>query len=220
MEFISRPRSGSAQLLRELAAASPTLVASNKVVAWGLQAHGAINGGPKISNFEQTRKFREANIPTPDAQREIPTINPTLWIGREDSHTRGRDIKFSNKRGFNESNYFVKLIPQPSEEWRITIAFGRAIARGKKIPGPRTTSDIIRNRTKGWVLDHTIDPPEGIRTAAKNAIKALGYDFGSVDIIYKDGVAYVLEVNKASGLDSYTATAYIRALERHVNETR
>lgn len=217
LTIISQERSASAELLRALATGRGRFRNRDLSVSWGRQSGSAINGGPKVSNYDQLGKFREAGLSTPDFTRVEPTTDRDLWIGRKDSHTRGRDIKFPRQtRGFRESDYYVKLIPLPSEEWRLTVAFGKTIARGKKIPGPNgSPTELIRNRSHNWVLDHRVDPPKGLRDAAKRACASLGYDFGAVDIIAKDGTFYVLEVNKAPGLDNYTAEAYVKAFENH-----
>lgn len=229
MEIISKPNSLSADMLREAAAENAVLSASPQRVAWGLQASNAWNGGAKISNYEQLQKFRDAGLNTPGFQSYVPIEHARVeFIGRKNFHTRGMDIKFwkpdlatrgRNNTAYINSDYWVTLIPRPSEEWRITIAFGQSIARGLKVPGPEANADgIIRNRTAGWVLDHTVKPSEVVRAAAKAAVAALGYDFGSVDLIVKDNIIYILEVNKASGLDPYTCQAYIKAFQKKVVE--
>ena len=53
--------------------------------------------------------------------------------------------------------------------------------------------------------------PDPVRdTIAVNAVKALGLDFGAVDIIYneKENQYYVLEVNTAPGLEGTTLIKY------------
>ena len=67
----------------------------------------------------------------------------------------------------------------------------------------------IRNHNRGWVFsreDMTI--PDNINKTAISAIKALGLDFGAVDIAYNEyyNKLKVFEVNTAVGMESGTTT--------------
>ncbi len=68
-------------------------------------------------------------------------------------------------------------------------------------------NSIVRNVASGWVYGvqgaEDAEGAEAARAAAARAVDVLGLDFGAVDIVYKTGtgVAYVLEVNTAPGLE-------------------
>jgi glutathione synthase/RimK-type ligase-like ATP-grasp enzyme len=92
--------------------------------------------------------------------------------------------------------------------------------------GDALTGDaaLIRNAANGWVFavnDVRFTSPEieeKVRSYSVAAVKALGLDFGAVDIIVnkKGTEAYVLEVNTAPGIESPTVLAayveYIRGV--------
>lgn len=96
------------------------------------------------------------------------------------------------------------------------------IGRGKKVwvgeGEPQGLAKFVRSRRNGWHLEHKSEPPKGVRTAAKTAVKALGYDFGAVDLLVREGgEVVVLEVNSAPALrDDYTWTAYTNAIRKTV----
>lgn len=79
---------------------------------------------------------------------------------------------------------------------------------------------FIRNRRTGWVLDHTVEPPKGVRAAAKLAVEHVGYLFGAVDLLachsFGGPMITVLEVNTAPGMDNYTAGQYAKAIRQYV----
>jgi len=68
---------------------------------------------------------------------------------------------------------------------------------------------------------HDVEPTEEMRKIAKKAVAACGYDFGAVDmIVRRDGSVWVLEVNKAPGLDAYTAGKYMQQFVRIAKRKR
>lgn len=73
----------------------------------------------------------------------------------------------------------------------------------------------IRNHTNGWVFcrENIQEPPE-LRSVAILAVKALGLDFGAVDILWneKENKCYVLEVNTAPGIEGTTVKKYCDAI--------
>lgn len=69
----------------------------------------------------------------------------------------------------------------------------------------------IRSHANGWVFARQdVTPPECVILAAKAAVKALGLDFGAVDVGYNEteDKAYVYEVNTAPGLEGTTLLKY------------
>jgi glutathione synthase/RimK-type ligase-like ATP-grasp enzyme len=73
-------------------------------------------------------------------------------------------------------------------------------------------SDYIKNLSNGWVYCREgIEVPENLLTVAKQAIAGLGLDFGAVDVLYRKGQPYVLEINTAPGLQGTTLTKYTTA---------
>lgn len=181
-----------------------------------------LNNTPQLGATNQLSRCRIADLKTPDWT--IDKDVAFMWLqqsievwGRKNVHTQGRDIKHPARQpnGWLNSDFWVVRIPEPFEEWRMHVCYDRVIARGHKIQtSPPTLPIPIRNRRNGWTMEHTTEPPKGLRAAAKAAVKACEYDFGAVDMIVKpNGEVVVLEVNRAPGLDNYTANAYIRAFK-------
>jgi len=74
----------------------------------------------------------------------------------------------------------------------------------------------IRNHAGGFIFAHNEDhiPPDDVIDQASNCMKAVGLDFGAMDVIYNEsqGKAYVLEVNTAPGLAGETVNVYCNHL--------
>ncbi len=162
-----------------------------------------------------------------------------IW-GRRWIHTQGQDIIGSgyrpprkkvyigptkqfiltpehfNKQWLNRE-WWVQVIPQASiiNEWRIHIFNGRSIGRGLKTQTSEPTRiQPVRNRNNGWTLVHDIEPSKYVKDCAYKAVRAVGYNFGAVDIIeLTDNQCVVLEVNSAPAIRSpYTIDIYTNAL--------
>lgn len=107
-------------------------------------------------------------------------------------------------------------------EYRVHVFNGEVILYQKKsrrvedggVDAPEEDESNVRNLSSGWVYrTGNLNRLERIETLAKDAIHALGLDFGAVDIIKDDkGDVFVLEVNSAPGISNTdTAEAYINA---------
>lgn len=73
----------------------------------------------------------------------------------------------------------------------------------------------VRNVNNGYVYCRDgVNPPDGAADLAINAVKAVGYQYGAVDLIYneKRNQCYVLEVNSRPGLMGTTLDRYADAL--------
>lgn len=78
----------------------------------------------------------------------------------------------------------------------------------------------VRNTEGGFIFQrNNIHPPEDVLTQARAAVRALGLDFGAVDVIWNENrqKAYVLEVNTAPGLEGTTLDRYSSMLYRLIN---
>lgn len=71
---------------------------------------------------------------------------------------------------------------------------------------PEDRSKFIRNLSNGWIFAReNLEYVEGLNEISVGAIKALGLDFGAIDIITdREDKLYVLEVNTAFGLEGQT----------------
>jgi len=127
---------------------------------------------------------------------------------------------------------FTKKFPN-DEEYRIHVFNNEIIDRvhKKKMSKERMQelnikeedlSTDIKNLKKGWSFTREdLEIDENLDNLAKNAIKALGLDFGAVDIAKsKDGNAVVLEVNTAAGMKKGTTThlRYCNAISKYLGK--
>jgi predicted ATP-grasp superfamily ATP-dependent carboligase len=76
----------------------------------------------------------------------------------------------------------------------------------------------VQSHDNGWVFCQAGEVDFAVQDLAMNAIKALGLDFGAVDVIIRRGKAYILEVNSAPGLEGRTLQAYVEAIKEYLNE--
>ena len=98
-----------------------------------------------------------------------------------------------------------------SHEYRVHIFRDKVMDVTKKRRRTEAeTNDYIKNLENGWVYcRENIEIPDNLLECAKQAVIAIGLDFGAVDILYKKGVPYVLEINTAPGLEGTTLDRYI-----------
>jgi glutathione synthase/RimK-type ligase-like ATP-grasp enzyme len=109
------------------------------------------------------------------------------------------------------------------DEYRVHILFGevKTIQR-KALPKDMAGGDVnwkIRNHANGFVFVRNEDRPipEAVKAEAMKAYNSIpGLDFCSVDVIWNQhrGMAYVLEVNTASGLVGSTLDEYVEAFKK------
>lgn len=180
-------------------------------VNWGRnKANAKLN--PDISNATNKRRmrqlFQEHDVPMPKLvmSDNAGFMENFRWplVGRPDSHTKGRGFwKCSNwddvaraERGTRRkkaATHFMEYI-ESDREYRVHIFQGKSIRISEKVfkeDGTYTTGkpgDIKLRR---------------VRDAAKQAVAALGLDFGAVDVLARGSEneeVFVLEVNASPGL--------------------
>jgi glutathione synthase/RimK-type ligase-like ATP-grasp enzyme len=188
------------------------------------------------SNKKQARiAFQEADVPAPKlylrgsdvAKADLPVI------GRTSYHSKGKgfwfcksldEVRRAVERG---ATHFLEFVPK-AREYRVHAfckkkAFGKEgrgsddyasvklvekVWQGKDKPDPQK---VQKNHEFGWVFlgqqDRREEELDVVRFAAKQAIAALGLDFGAVDVMFriKDKRPYVLEVNSTPSLADETA---------------
>lgn len=112
---------------------------------------------------------------------------------------------------------YVKYVPK-KQEYRIHVRNGEVVDVQRKARRKDTPDDQvnwkIRNHDNGFIFARTdVDCPEDVTTQAVEAVKAVGLDFGAVDVIFNDKEkrAYVLEINTAPGLSGTTLEGYAEA---------
>lgn len=109
---------------------------------------------------------------------------------------------------------YTKFTPARNE-YRINVCNDRTVGVQLKVPTATNANSDIKTGGNGYGFRLLAEGeiPHGIRPVARDAIRALGLDFGGVDLIVGvDGRAYVLEVNTAPELTPAMVTAYANAL--------
>jgi glutathione synthase/RimK-type ligase-like ATP-grasp enzyme len=198
-----------------LAEVSPYIVptrGSRGDINWGKRfANTTLNSD--ISSVTNKRKMRllfaENGVPMPkllsldEAVRAV-SAGKTI-VGRPDRHSKGRGFwKIDSlqalrraQRGTRRKSaatHYMEFVSAP-REYRVHIFLGRSIRISEKkfgVKGETSRGDYI-----------TIKPSHNIkhvRRAAKQAVAAVGLDFGAVDILADDENCWVLEVNSAPSL--------------------
>jgi glutathione synthase/RimK-type ligase-like ATP-grasp enzyme len=136
-------------------------------------------------------------------------------IVRPHQHSKGKDfIVIDNyqdlHKHYNPTKYYYSEFIDKEREFRVHCAHGKVLCVMEK-PRPKDTNMLAWNLGK--------EPFEYVEWSKVNrtcialalaAIKVLGLDFGGVDIIYKKGVYYVLEVNTSPATCPYVANRYAR----------
>lgn len=184
-------------------------------INFGYQREGEINPSHAIYLASSKRRALEvmakAEVPT-------PTLNGDRFpvVARPDKHRAGKHFWLCwNREELNEAynlgaTHHLKFI-EGGREFRVHVAFGKSIKLVEKIGG----DPVIKNHAYGsqFMYPHNFSHKKSLRKWARKAVESLGLDFGAVDVIYKEGKFYVLEVNSAPSLTSENDTLgrYVRA---------
>ena len=108
-------------------------------------------------------------------------------------------------------------------EFRVHVFKGEVIdvQQKKKKLGNFIGISGIRNHANGWIYARCdINPPNEVLTAAVEAVKLLGLDFGACDIGYRerDNKAFLFEVNTAPGLHGTTLQKYVDTFNNYLEK--
>lgn len=154
----------------------------------------------KLARFES---FLMTPIPPP-----APEVT---WLGRSFRHVGGNDLLTIPEA----PDYFSKK-EEIVEEFRVHSFLGKSIKAGVKVvrEGVDAPNPWIRSLNGGWRIRYDgFESRKEMREVAAAAVKALGLDFGAVDLgRLRGGGLIVLEVNKAPGLGDGTVNTYARAI--------
>lgn len=195
------------------------------------------------NKLESFRKLSEANVPC--VKWTVDKEKAGKWIGRGYKVLARTNLSSSGGRGIRilgagsdipEAPLYTRYFPK-THEFRVHVVRGEVIDLVEKklrdsLREERQDRTTIRNHYNGWVFAHdNLSVTEPADIAALNAlgcaaIKAIGLDFGAVDIlaILDEGTprrlknAVVCEVNSAPGIENTkTLEAYTRAFNRIIN---
>lgn len=194
----------------------------------GLYGKGMINTPPCVSAAShklQTFKFLQKDgIPIPEWTTDKDVVRKSIyggegaikWFARHVLNgSGGKGIQvLDNFLDIPDAPLYVKYIPK-KKEFRAHVIGNEVVdiqqkVRRKDLP-KQENAYLIRNVANGFVFARNdIDVPEDLRDLALRSVKALGLDFGAVDLIWneKQNKCYVLEVNTAPGLQGTTIEVY------------
>lgn len=215
----------SAQLIADEDDDILTVRSSRGDINWGREhANTVLN--PDISNVTNKRRmralFREHGVPMPrlSINGEEPIQFP--MVGRPDKHTKGRgfwkcynhDDVIRALRGTRKkkaATHFMQFI-EADREYRVHIFRGKSIRISEKefFINEDGKRDYITKKPGDIKLRR-------VRKAAKQAVEAVGLDFGAVDILARgddNAEVFVLEVNAAPGLGGSMPRVYAEAFRR------
>lgn len=181
-----------------------------------------------LNKVEQFERFVAANVSAPKHATNPQTARElgvkTLFARTLVNSTNGRGIiEFeSSEPNFPPAPLYTEYIPKKAE-YRFHVFGDKVIdvqeKRKKRGLGDDTTYRI-RNLNNGYVYCRDgVNPPDGAAALAISAVKALGYSYGAVDLIYneKRNQSFVLEVNSRPGLMGTTLDKYTDALIEQFN---
>lgn len=134
------------------------------------------------------------------------------------------DVEANPFQHFPDAPLYTKYIKK-TYECRVHV-FGERVIDAqikRKVRDAEENNALVRNIYTGWVYcreDFIL--PDAARDIAIAATRAVGLDFGAVDLIYNQHYDqfYVLEVNTCPGLTGQTLTNYTNAIKGFYNEAR
>lgn len=142
---------------------------------------------------------------------------PTI-VERHKLESYGGDgIIISPSAKLGRAPLYTKLLA-PASEYRVHVFNGQVIdytKKYKRVDGDlvsRNDEDYIKNVENGWEYIRDVEPRDSIKEIAIAAIRAVGLNFGAVDIIRHKKVNYVLEIGTAAGLSPRGIEAYANAI--------
>lgn len=176
-------------------------------INWGVaNANTLLNSDTsKATNKRVMRTlFAEHEVPMPklldNSEIGHAIFQGKTVIGRPDYHMKGRgfwkcrtleDVRraYRGTRRKAGATHFMEYIEAP-REYRVHIFQGKSLRISEKLHTAFHEYTTIKPT-------HNV---KHVRKAAKQAVEALGLDFGTVDILADNDNCWVLEVNTAAGL--------------------
>jgi glutathione synthase/RimK-type ligase-like ATP-grasp enzyme len=169
-----------------------------------------------LSKVDQARLFEEHDVPMPKvywSTREWRSDgNPQLII-KPAFGQMGTGIRKIQQPTFRSNDAVYQLYMEKEREFRAMMV-GKLMAFFMEKHAPEN-GDFRWNEHRGAEWTTVGEDPalrKKIRTLGHQALSAIGYDFGAVDIILKDTHLYVLEVNSRPEFGARNAQCFVRAI--------
>ena len=161
-----------------------------------------------VNKLGSIKLFNTAGVRTATLFKEGFTTTPC--VGRSIEHTQGQNFWLCwapdqiHTAKLEGAEYFIDYIPI-KQEYRVHVMDGKVVFCQRKYPKDRVSSAFmgIQGFSNGWHR-HAFDGAvsKDIKDTARDAVAALGLDFGGVDVLISqtDNLAYVAEVNTGPAL--------------------
>ena len=176
-----------------------------------------------LNKIQQFQRFKENNVSCPNFTTNPNAVDQlgskTVFARTLVNSTNGRGIvEFEvGKDATPRAPLYTEYIPKKAE-YRVHV-FGNTVIdiqqKRKKRGFEQERDTRVRNMANGYVYCRDgISPPDGIGELAVKAVRAVGYQYGAVDIVFneKNNRLAVLEVNSRPGLLGTTLNNYRDAL--------
>jgi len=207
-------------------------------VRWGTTS--SLNGDPKVINSAKAihrvydkGKFRKTMSNAGVAPKTWDSLESFLSdqvypvILRPLHHVRSFDLHFCENLedvvcAFlkHRNGYYISEYIKKDAEFRVFVVQGRAVAVIKKVPvDPRAVSWGCVTQGAFNYIEWSNWPVDPVEKAVK-AFLLSDLDFGAVDVISKDGIAYVLEINTAPEVTPYYGKTIAKAFNYMVQNGR
>lgn len=161
-------------------------------------------------------EFADLLVKLKDQLKNPPRVQAVVqldWLPRLNNHVGGEDLLNPPAA----PDYWVKK-ENIVEEVRVHSFLEKSIRAGKKVhrAGVAQPNAWIRSYDGGWSIQYdNFESTKGQRELAHAAVKALGLQFGAVDLAKRaDGKWIVLEVNRAPGLEGGSVATYAAAIKK------
>lgn len=176
-----------------------------------------------LNKVEQFERFQRYHVSCPAFTTDpgaISTLDSkTVFARTLINSTNGRGIvEFNVEDVVPIAPLYTAYVPKKAE-YRFHVIGDKVIdvqeKRKKREFDADERNTRVRNVNNGYVYCRDgVNPPDGAADLAINAVKAVGYQYGAVDLIYneKRNQCYVLEVNSRPGLMGTTLDRYADAL--------
>jgi hypothetical protein len=186
-----------------------------KFLNWTCSVADATN---KISAFGLLKE-EEVSIPEYTTDKEVAQSWDGIVVCRTlVSSQEGRGIVIAtNPDEIVDAPLYTKHV-RHEHEFRVHVFKGSVIdfTQKKKRSTGEEANPYVRNSAGNWVFCREgVILPDDVAKQAVDAVKALGLDFGAVDVAYREreDKAFVLEVNTAPGLEGTTLERYTQAFK-------
>lgn len=199
--------------------------------------------------------FEEADVPAPRLflhgtdveKKDLPVIGRTSYHSKGEGFWFCKTLREVRRATQSGATHFLEFVPKTREyrvhtfikskyleipreertlEHFVSIKISEKVWTGQGTPDPNAPQ---KNHDFGWVFlgqqNRRAEELDVVRHSAKQAIAALGMDFGAVDVMYRlrNKRPYVLEVNSTPSLaddNADTCERYARRILRTIGASK